>query len=503
MATKFVRNSSYGVLTGVCATFGSFLTSLVVARTLGVEGSGSVAFFIWLVTTSVTIFAAAIPFVIARFIPEMMARGEGEQAAALVARLFKPLVLLIAIPCLAFLTYSVWIYFLGAGERLYTQNPLAYVLVACCCVAQAVGDYARARYRGYQQLDKLASIVILSVGLQILIVAAGSLLFGVPGALCGYLVGSGLPALFLARGLRTNAFVDPELLRRVRRFARFRWASEILAAFVWARIEIVFLQGYVDHASVGLLSVGMTLANLAVQGPLMMTWGLLPKFAEHFGNSQTIAASEAYATSTRFMALVAFPACFGLAALLPELLPILFGAGFTPAIPAAILLTCGAAIPAAAIVGTNVVWAADRSDLDFYSGLIGACIAVAGCMTLIPAFGLMGAVASRVITQISVVAIFTFLMAKKLHIAPPFIDLGKILAAAIVCAVTARLVMVTVNGFIAIPLAVAAGAVVYAIATRLFHALPKADAIKIRAMAASLPKQAEWIVDRALALIAH
>ena len=45
---------------------------------------------------------------------------------------------------------------------------------------------------------------------------------------------------------------------------------------------LLFLQIRSDATAIGLFAVALTLSNLATQGPLMLTWGLLPKLSEQF-----------------------------------------------------------------------------------------------------------------------------------------------------------------------------------------------------------------------------
>src|SRR5579871_295806 len=53
--SRFARNSAFGTLAGLAGAFGSFFSSIILARILGVEGSGTVAFALWLATLVATI----------------------------------------------------------------------------------------------------------------------------------------------------------------------------------------------------------------------------------------------------------------------------------------------------------------------------------------------------------------------------------------------------------------------------------------------------------------
>ncbi len=506
MASQFIRNSLFGILAGLGTTLGNFISGLLVARILGVELTGTVTFVIWLTNMLVTIFVAGIPPTLGRYLPEISATGEAHTAPSqLLSYLFRPFLLFVLLPVIGLLLYAAWLFYHGhpfmGTDRTALENPVVFIIVAACCGSQALADYVKAYFRGMQEFNKLARITTIAVFAQVFVIGVGGFLFGVNGALIGYVLGNGLPAFFIRKVIKGNKIINPELKIRVIRYARFRWAAEVMSAFVWSRIEVFFLAVWWGAEPVGLLTVGMSLANLAVQGPLMLTWGLLPRFTEQFGKSEFSGMNNAYQMATRLMALLVFPACFGLAAIIPQIVPLLFGEAFARAIPMAEILIFAAAIPAAATVGSNVLWAADRSDLDFYSGLAGMVIAIICGITIIPAFGAMGAVWSRIVTQLSVVALVSWLMSKKLPIHLPIWDLLKIGIAALFCAFIARLTLYYVSGLVGIPLAIIFAALSYGLALRLIKAIPANDAIKIRSLSKFFPHIVRRPLDFALSII--
>jgi O-antigen/teichoic acid export membrane protein len=209
----------------------------------------------------------------------------------------------------------------------------------------------------------------------------------------------------------------------------------------------------------------------------------------------------AYAAATRVIAFLVFPACLVMAATLPVALPMLYGADFSGAIPAAMVLVIAGAIGATSSVGTNLIMAMDRSDFLFLSGLIAAGLTVVAGLTVIPAFGLMGAVWARALVQAAAVALGGWFICCRLRFRLPLRELGKLLAAAFLSAAAARLCLAAVPGVLALPAAVAAGMAVYVAAVRRINALPGSDIAWLRAMAARLPVPLRRGVDLALWLV--
>ena len=270
---------------------------------------------------------------------------------------------------------------------------------------------------------------------------------------------------------------------------------------MWSRAEVFFLQRSTGSAAVGLFSVGLTLANIAAQGPMLLTPALLPHFAQNFGRNALAEMRTTYATATRLLAFLVFPACFGFAAVMPAVLPMMYGSAFADAVPAATVLVLAAGIGATASVGSSLVMAMDRSDFVFLSGALAAVLTVIAGLTIIPMFGLMGAAWTRCAIQTAAVGFGAWFILRRLNCPLPLLDLGKLLLAAILCGATARLCLFVVSGPISLPMAIAAGAAAYVAAVKLLRALPAGDIERLRALFRSLPIRLQRPAEMALRLI--
>jgi O-antigen/teichoic acid export membrane protein len=484
----------FGTLAGISTTLGNFLSSLIVARLLGVDQAGTVAFAIWIVGLGTTMIGVGLPFTLARYMPELTARTDAEQAHGLAASLFRPFLAIAMLPTIAFCAYAVWLAFANpvaaanAGRTLQPlADPVICLLIGLNCTTLALADYARSYLRGLHAFGRVAQLTTTSGLGQIVALCVGSAVFGVRGAVAAYLIASLLPILVLTDLRGHRASPPKELTHRIARYARFRWASELLGFFVWSRMELFFLQIAWGVQAVGLFTVGLTLSNLAVQGPLMLTWALLPHFSEQHGRQDIASMRRVYATGTRLLAFLVFPACFGLAAVLPTLVPLLYGSAFAGSIPSAQVLVCAASISAVSAVGTNLVWALERSDIDFYAGVVGATLAVIGGLLLIGPFGELGAAFSRSVTQLAAVSVSSWFLTSRLGFAIPFRALLRLLASALLCGAAAHLCLMLIGGIAGLTLAIIIGAVVYFTAVRTLVALPKEDLERLRTALRATP----------------
>jgi O-antigen/teichoic acid export membrane protein len=270
---------------------------------------------------------------------------------------------------------------------------------------------------------------------------------------------------------------------------------------VWSRIEIFFLQNAKGAEAVGLFSASLTLSNLAAQGPILLTAGLLPYFAASFGRGALDKMRETYATATRVLAFVVLPACFGLAAIMPEALPLIYGKAFTAAVPAAIILLVSAGVAAMSTVGSNLIFAAGRSDFIFASGVAAAVLSVVGGLTLVQSFGLMGAVCMRAGVQLVAAALGCWFVIRRLDCPIPFRDLGRIVIAAALCGAAARCTLLLPMRAASLPAAIVIGGAAYLLFSRLLRVLPPKDVARLRLLSCALPVRLHGIVDWLLRLV--
>lgn len=497
-AGQFARNSAFGTVAGLLTAFGSVTANIIVAQCLGVEGTGVVAFALWVALVTAAVTDLGIQATLARYLPELIASGQEHDAQRLAGALLRPLAVYCCIALSAFVIYAIWQRQSGGASA---AQAMLWVLIGFACVLQALAGFTYGCLRGLQRFDDVAFLTGISFACQLVGVAVGSVTVGVLGALGGYCAGSAVPAAFSLRYAVRGGALSPETKARVRRYSSYAWAATLSSTFVWSRAELFFLQRSTSSASVGLFAVGVTLANLAAQAPMLLTAGLLPYFAESFGRRALTETREAYAAATRMLAFMVFPACFGMAAILPTALPMIFGQAFATAVPAATVLVLAAGIGATSSVGTNLLMAVDRSDVIFATGLVLAILSVAAGFTLIPRYGLMGAAWARAAIQISGVAFGSWFLFQRLHFPLPFAGLLRLLLAGALCGIAARACLWLTPGITSLVLAIVVGAATYASAVRILGGLNPSDADRLRSLCRGFPVILRRICEQGLHLL--
>jgi O-antigen/teichoic acid export membrane protein len=492
-AGQFARNSIFGTVAGLISAFTGVVASIIVAHALGVENTGVVAYALWVAAFGAAIVDLGIQASLARYLPELTAAGGADEIHRLASVLWRWLALSCAVTIGAFAGRAWWFWHSGASSA---SDAMLWGLVGLLCGVQALAGFTNGLLRGLQRFGRVAFLTILSFGCQLSGVVVGSIAFGAAGAIAGYCAGSAVPAALSLRYAMPSRSPSREIMLRVRRYALYAWAASLSSTFVWSRAELFFLERSTGSATVGLFTVAVTLASLAAQGPLLLTTGLLPYFAQSFGEGAIGRMKEGYATGTLVLAFLVLPMCFGLAALMPAVLPIMYGQAFAGAVPAATALVLFAGIGAISSVGTSLVMAMERSDFIFASGLVAAGLAVAAGLTVIPAFGLMAAVWARAGIQLVAVIMGCGFLFWRLGFSLPLFDLGRLLLAASLCGVAARGCLMVIPGPGSLVPAVAAGAATYLISVRVLRALRPGDAERLRSLCRRLPAGLGPVGDR-------
>jgi O-antigen/teichoic acid export membrane protein len=468
---RFVRNSMYGAVSGASLAVGNLASAVIVARLLGAGGMGAVSYAVWLVLSITPIIECGIPAAVSRYVPQM--RGAGEEGAAedLALRLLGAIArvaLLVALALVLLVAgFHHWAVVGGHAEHalqglfgsIFYQLPL---LLAAYAIAQSISAFAYAYLRGKQRFDVAARLAGVSVLVQLASVVIGSMFFGPAGAVAGYAAGQIVPALACVLFVsRSSGGVKAAIPPRVRRYSAFAWAANIANIFVWARIEMFFLAFFWGETSVGLLAVALALANFATQPALLMTTGVLSLISEQSGRGDRAGMQVAYSGGTTLLSAIVIPVSFCMAAIMPVLLPLMYGQEFVPAVPAAALVVCVSGISVANSMATNLVYAEERSDFVFYTSAFGGLCAIAAGLLLVPRWGLTGAAAGRAAIQLGLVAAGALFVWRRLGFHASLRSLARILIASAAAAVVAAVAIHLAAGPLALVLALVASSVAY------------------------------------------
>lgn len=452
-------------LVSLAAGFG---VSILNARLLGPEGSGLAAFALW--------FAASLSSLADRGMPQTLLRSlgtpdnEDEDRWKPIARaafsLFIRPVIVAAIGTAAF---ALWTLHAKGPERAWFWVA-ALALFTC----YTLFAFSTAAARGRGNFRETALSTVSGSVLQLPFIIAGAYYMGAAGAVAGMAV------RFLPQLLRLPRYVDTairpaadRLTPEMRRYARQMWLSDTIDVVVMTRLELALLGLLFSSADMGYFAAAAVFPGLVSQFALQLSPALIVGFSSMEDAVET--RNRLFANALRFTAIGVFPIAFGGAAIVPELLPLVFGQAFAAGAPAAALLLVSSALTGIAVVPWAYLAATGGggSLVRIMSASAAATILVLTASIWFA--GLNGAATARIFAEF--ITLFLLVVAIRRRGGPnfPLSVLARTSLAAAGCGTAAFAAAEAIGGLAGIAAGIVGGAFVYALALRLLGLVSRAD----------------------------
>lgn len=493
---SLLSKSIWSGLGTLSAYLPSFLGNILIARILGPEGMGQIAYLLFLTDTVALVSGLGLQSALTRFIAELRGRERAAEVAALKSWLFRRYLLRSTIAVLALISLTTWLERDSNAHQGWYLLPLLFF-------TRDTGAIYQAMLQGEQRVQRAAALTVIGSIVQLAGLSLGSWLFGVTGALLGYAMGSIIPAVLAFSMLRQpvqSATPDHTLTKRLWRYALETWVTLLVSAIIFGRLELYFLERSWGARSVAMYSVSLSIAVVVTQIPLMFTSAFMPHFAELAGASNTGAIQRAYASGTRLLALLLFPLCLCASATVPVVLPALYGARYVDAGPVARIIVASSAL-GFATVGASVCLALGRTRFLAISQTLGAALMLGLCYLLVPRMGCTGAALARATVQVVTIAAITGVyLPRGLKIKVPFRSLlgtGALsLAAAGICllamSVSRSMIGVLAGGLIAVAF--------YVAFLNLSKGIHRDDAVVLGRLLSRMPSRLRGAAQRCLGL---
>jgi O-antigen/teichoic acid export membrane protein len=465
---SMLSSSLINTVAGMLSLAAGLGSNVVVARLLGVEGAGLVAYALWFMTLATLLSGLGIPHTVLRFI----ARTDGlpGSVGGLVNILARRFAISTGVLALALSCYAVWLVLSARqGEGLMLIATTALFLCYGYSTMSLAAAEGLGRFRESTFYSSMGSLI------QPFSVLAGSMLLGPAGAIFGQAMRHLPQALslrrYMKRGKSSSTIVTPAM----RRYARDSWLSGGLSAILTSRIELTLIGVYFTLSDVGFYGIGIAMSGMVTQVALFLVATLVPYLGYHYDLGNTQALARVFNRSLLGMTAVLAPISFGGAAIAPVLVPFLFGEQFAPAITVSVVLLFFSLSQALEYIPARLLLAAERSGealgLSIVSGIASAVLLV----LIVPHYGGVGAAWAK--GFVSVVSMIYYAIFCHHGLKVPFGIAGivKVVIAAAFCAVVARGCMWWVPGVTGMFLGIAAGAVVYPLGLLALSAIPTED----------------------------
>jgi O-antigen/teichoic acid export membrane protein len=237
-----------------------------------------------------------------------------------------------------------------------------------------------------------------------------------------------------------SAMLPAELMPRIHRQMLYNAAIVTIAFLAASEIEVIFLNASADPHAAGQFKVGHQLAtgaNTLVPGVFAAL--LLPMMAGALSEGREVAGRR-FAAATAYLAMLALPlAAFGIA-LAEPLIRLLYGSAYQPAAMVLVVCLSGACLMSATAGASSLLISADRQRAVLAVVLACGVLKVALNASLIPLYGLRGALIAYAAVAVFNAATMMFLAIRESGAEPQW---GRIARTALAAAISAAPVIAT------------------------------------------------------------
>ncbi len=467
-----VRNSALNAAAGMTMLITGFISSIIVARLLGPEANGVIAFCVWLATTGGLVAELGTGVSLLRLLPQLRMNGhDTAKRLQFASWLARP----VAFVTLAMVLAYGLIFFFFKDVHWFDDAPEVTSIVAALFIVQSVGSFSKNFLVGEQRLGALFKISGASAVLQLTVITLGALFYGVTGALLGYLAGQTILFAHTLKILMNRPDGCGIDLRGLINSSSFVIVEYIITAIFLTRPEILFLQQLSDVETVGFYAVAISLANMALQLPIQLSGSLVPYFSSQLSANDGKLPDAAFETVIRSFAFLAMPMSFGLAAIAPPLVTAVYGDAFVTSGVIVSILALGAPANVLLQLCTTYVFTIDRPAIRLKVVIAGAILISGGCLLVIPYYGGEGAAIVRNVAY-TLMCVYMIVSMQLSHMARKLLmPILRITVAALVMGAAVYALTQVLPGLLGVLAAIVAGVLIYVPALRLAGATTPED----------------------------
>ncbi|NLR96598.1 oligosaccharide flippase family protein [Rhizobium sp. P38BS-XIX] len=467
--SNLLKSSLISLAATAISLAAGFVSSVIAARLLGPAGSGKVAYALWVATSAATLADMGLPQTLLRNAGTLS--GNGEAWKVLVRTALRSFIISLGMVGAAILVFAAITYI-----QRDARHAWFWIITGLLFVSYAFYVFSTAIARARNRFAETARTTAIGGLLQIPFVFLGAWLFGPTGALIGYI------ARYLPQALRLRGYIDRDtkssqqaLTPEMHRYGRYIWLSDLIEILVLSRIEFLFLGFFLSPTSIGYFAAGLGLAGLIEQVMLQISPALIVSFTEAHARNDQRMLNAAYSRVIRIVALIMLPISFGGAAIMPDLMPLIFGEAFEPAIPAAATLLAFVWIAGLSVIAWGIIGASGRSILLLRVQIICGVTMILLLTAFVPSMGLEGAALARAAIITLTFILLSLTAWKHVQVSVPVLPLAKTILAAATCAAAAGGCIYALDGVPAIATAIPAGAMAYMLAVRLLRLINSED----------------------------
>ena len=396
-----VRNGLWSSLASLSGAIAGLIGSIVIVRSLTPEEYGSFSYYLWLASILSTFGVLAFPNALTKIRSELRGEQQKEQAGSLSKLVIGALIIVNGL--IAF----------GIGLRALASEPpeRSYQLVvAAALVPFALTAALRSHLWADQRYRPVAIVSILGTAVHLSLIGMAIWRhWHVTGFLTAALALNAVQSVALLAvlslpftGLSLSIQIpDLSILRRYLVFAAPAGFVQITDQLIWQRSGIFFLERESTLEQVGYYSLAFTGFSLCLMLGWALVQGFYPAISHDYGAGDWDGIRRRLRQAVILATLYAAPVSLGGLAMLPFLLPLVYGEKVGPSVPVAQVLFLGLLPGVVTAVFGLTISAIGGIGLHVRLGLISATVGVIANLILVPRLGAVGGALANTIAQLT------------------------------------------------------------------------------------------------------
>ncbi len=414
---SLASNTAWSAVASLIATACRMSIGIFLAHYYSIEMNGSYLLFGWFAEFLTLLICLGLPAVLNRYPALENKKGNLSVVNSIIQWAWKRTIfsgLLISV--IYFFVLKYW----GTTKHF---NETTLILAATLLFTQSLSAIANACLTGLQ-LFKALAINNLLMGMSLVILqSTGAYLYGIDGALAGFILANLISVILIIFKIKvhfnSNKIFTKYNFSEVKSYALHSGIAAVISAIVWSRCEIFFLNQFSTPTQASYFGVAMSLVSALSLGVTMLTGALTPHFSASMATVMACRQLQRdYTLLTLLTALFCIPISIFASALMPILMPIIFGHKYIDATIVAQLLILSAGL-GFANVGSILQYASGNSRFIMMTSLLGAVLMLTGLYFTIGLYGALGAATIRLAVQILMISIGTRFNTRKLKISFP------------------------------------------------------------------------------------
>lgn len=416
------------------SALGSFLISVIIARSLGTQNMGSYSFFVWVAGTIASLSSLGLPDAISKYVAEHRGLGEDTLAAQVARHILSAQIIV-----------SVFATLIGAIVwSLLEHHQIGSIVLAISTVLpSALQQTLFAMMEGEQRFDLQVLAALAGTVIQIAVVSIFALLLpSIQGFLFANLISSvfllGI-AYFTSRFMMESASSNEEAayphLKRLLNFSLSVYALWLLNLIVFDKSEMLFLRILKSPQQLAYYSIAFALTARLGTAADSISYVLFPMFVTRLAQKGNAALNLSYSRSIGYVQVVMVPLCLWGISLFPRLIVFAYGKQYSGIVAVIQILLAAMMFSVTLNVSSCVALALERQRSILHYMIFVAALNVILDLLLIPRYGALGAALANGVSQATAAISITFSLQRVLPASFPIQMSLKIYLAALLSVV--------------------------------------------------------------------